>query len=226
MYRTITPIAVLGAALVLAVPAAFGKGQPVEPQWMQALELRSEALNRQHGLGEYNPALRALKLRSEALNHRYGLGRHAYPASTIAVTEAIESVRDRRSPEWLDVFMRGLEAINREAAYPYSTMAVNGAIESVRGGDQTTSLSNGAPPDVFERAVAARGTGGSTLDRFIANDNRHHVKPTSQPRVVSATGSGDEIEWPQVGIGFGVGIALAFGLLLAMRMTRQPPLAH
>jgi hypothetical protein len=43
---------------------------------------------------------------------------------------------------------------------------------------------------------------------------------------VAATGSGSEIDWPQIGIGFGVGIALALGLLVAMRFTRIRPLAH
>jgi hypothetical protein len=206
MHRTITPIAVLGAALALAVPAAFGKGQ-LEPQWMQALELRSEALNRQHGLGEYSPAIRALEARSQELNRIYGLGEY----STQPVTKALDARersfsagRDQQPASAIDVRERSFAA-KRE-------------VQLTAGVDRY--------PDVFERAVAARGAGGSALDRFVANDNRHHVQPTSQPRVVSATGSGDEIEWPQIGIGFGVGIALAFGLLLAMRMTRQPPLAH
>ena len=76
--------AALGAALALAVPA-WGKGQPVEPQWQQALDARSQQLNRQHGLGEYSPAIRALKLRSETLNRQYGLG------GSSTVTNAIEA---------------------------------------------------------------------------------------------------------------------------------------
>jgi hypothetical protein len=42
---------------------------------------------------------------------------------------------------------------------------------------------------------------------------------------VSVT-SGREIEWPQIGIGFGIGLLLAAGLYLAMRFTRIRPLAH
>src|SRR5918995_33632 len=76
MSRTITLVAAVGAALVVALPA-YGKGQPVEPQWMQALDARSQELNRRYGLGDYAPAVRALKLRSEALNEKYGLGRYA-----------------------------------------------------------------------------------------------------------------------------------------------------
>ena len=79
-------------------------------------------------------------------------------------------------------------------------------------------------PDAFERAVAARG--GGTLDRFVANDNRFQPVPSNDPVSVSATGSGRELDWPQLGIGFGIGIALILGLLLAMRATRQRQLAH
>ncbi|MGH3110433.1 MAG: hypothetical protein ACRDQT_05890 [Gaiellaceae bacterium] len=205
MYRTITPIAVLGAALALAVPAAFGKGQPVEPQWMQALELRSEALNRQHGLGEYDQAIRALEARSQELNRTYQLG--AY--STQSVTKSLDA-RER----------------SMTAGRDRQPMSAIDARERAFAAKREVQLTTGVYPDVFERAVAARGTGGSILDQFNANDNRHGVEPTNQPATVSAAGSGDEVEWPQIGIGFGVGIALAFGLLLALRMTRQTPLAH
>jgi hypothetical protein len=100
------------------------------------------------------------------------------------------------------------------------------ARERAFGTKREVQLRTGVYPDVFERAVLARDTGGSTLDRFIANDNRHHVKPTNPPTTVSATSSGVELEWPQIGIGFGVGIALALGLLLSLRATRQRTLAH
>ena len=42
----------------------------------------------------------------------------------------------------------------------------------------------------------------------------------------SATGSGSEIEWPQIGFGLGLGILLGFGIFLAMRFIRVRPLAH
>ena len=41
-----------------------------------------------------------------------------------------------------------------------------------------------------------------------------------------AVTSGSEIEWPQLGIGFGLGILLVAGLWLTMRMTKGRPLAH
>jgi hypothetical protein len=201
MSRTITLIAAVGAALVVALPA-YGKGQPVESQWMQALEARSQELNRQHGLGDYSPAIRALKLRSEALNKQYGLG-----AYTSTVTKSIDARERSMSVGREDQSTSMLDARERSFA-----------------AKRNVQLSTTTPPDVVERAVAGRDTG--TTDRFFANDNRFRVTPVNEPTTVSATGSGDDIAWPQIGIGFGVGIALALGLLLGLRATRQPPLAH
>jgi hypothetical protein len=188
-------IAAIGAALVVAVPA-FGQGQPVEPQWMQALEARSQELNRAYGLGDYSPAIRALKLRSEALNKQYGLG--AYSASAVRIMDA-----------------------QGNPGGQVSTTLFRDAHERLPDvGQQVSTIS----PDVFERAVAARDT--SSGDRFIANDNRFRVEPGSRPATVAATGSGTDIEWPQVGIGLGVGIALMLGLVFGLRVTRHRPLAH
>jgi hypothetical protein len=201
MSRTITLIAAVGAALAVAVPSAFGQGQPVEPQWMQALDARSQELNRQYGLGDYSPAIRALKLRSEALNQQHGLGSYSSTVTkSIDARERSMSVGREESTSMLDA---------RERAF---------------AAKRNVQLSTGVPPDAFERAVAARSTG--SVDRFIANDNRFRVTPVNEPITVAATGSGDEIEWPQIGIGFGIGVALALGLLLGLRATRQRPLAH
>jgi YD repeat-containing protein len=48
----------------------------------------------------------------------------------------------------------------------------------------------------------------------------------SEPVATVGTGSGSDLEWPQLGIGFGLGLLLAVGLFLAMRMTKVRPLAH
>jgi hypothetical protein len=264
MSRTITLIAAVGAAFAVAAPSALGKGQQVEPQWMQALDARSQELNRQHGLGEYSPAIRALKLRSEALNEKYGLG--AYPASTVRIMDAREHpvtvvdertsmlnereralIRNRNvqgsSGVTPDAFERAVRAGSTDelGAYPASTVRIMDAREHPASiGEELTfvldareralvekgnvQLSSGTPPDAFERAADALGTG--SIDHFNANDNRFRVTPVNEPIEVVATGSGDEIEWPQIGIGFGVGIALALGLLFGLKATRQPPLAH
>jgi hypothetical protein len=258
MSRTITLIAAVGAAFAVAAPTAWG--QQVEPQWKQALDARSEGLNRMYGLGEYSPEMRALRLRSEALNEKYGLG--AYPASTVRITDARENpvstelismldARERalvekstvRLPNGVtpDAFERTVSAgsTDRPDAYPASTVRITDARENPVSTElismldareqalvekRSVQLSNAISPDVFERAVGTRGTGSA--EHFNANDNRFRVTPVDRPIDVAVTGSGDEIEWPQIGIGFGVGMALALGLLLGLKATRQPPLAH
>jgi hypothetical protein len=196
MSRTITLIAAVGAALAVAAPAS---GQQVEPQWMQALEARSQELNRTYGLGDYSPAIRALKLRSEALNQKHGLG--AYPSSTVRIREALQHpvTTGSERTSMLDA---------RERAFVDK---------------RNVQLSTGTPPDVFERAVAARTR---STEQFRAIDDRFRIDPGAQPVTVEVTGSGNEIEWPQIGIGFGVGIALVLGLMLGLRATRQHTLAH
>ena len=189
MTRRISLItATVGAALVLGVPAAWGDnyfvdrqdqaivnamaedgfddavlaakqvqlskmldareralGTQSEPQWLKALEARSDALNRQFGLGKYaqdtdtTVSQQPVDARSEGLNRLYGLGKY--------------------------------------------------------------------------RTV-------------VADSDRFRIDQSNVPVPVSATSSGREIEWPQVGIGFGIGIILILGLALALKARRTPPLAH
>lgn len=108
----------------------------------------------------------------------------------------------------------------KEASTTYTYRDAYQRTPRVVGAQSTPTIS----PDAIERAAAARG--GGTVDRFVANDNRFRTVPTNDPVSVSATGSGREIDWPQIGIGFGVGIVLILGLLLAMHATRQRQLAH
>ncbi len=83
----------LGATLALALAAVCilaGPARAVTPratdddQWLRALTIRSEALNRLYGLGEWatasahpniaeSPFMSAIRIRSEALNRIYGL---------------------------------------------------------------------------------------------------------------------------------------------------------
>jgi len=50
--------------------------------------------------------------------------------------------------------------------------------------------------------------------------------PTSGSPVVQPIDSGNQLEWPQIGVAFGVGILLAVGLVLTFRHMRIRPLAH
>jgi hypothetical protein len=67
-------------AVALDAPTADQRtnAEAVEPDWMRALRIRSEALNRIHGLaggqhGWERDSMRALQIRGEALNRMYGL---------------------------------------------------------------------------------------------------------------------------------------------------------
>ncbi len=70
------------------------------------------------------------------------------------------------------------------------------------------------------------GLGEFVTDNGYVDAHERAVPPVSPTQVVSATSTDDDVQWPQIGIGLGVGIALAFGLMLALRATRQRPLAH
>jgi hypothetical protein len=77
----------LAAASTFAGPAGAGvPGATDDDQWRRALTIRSEALNRLYGLGEWatssaqpntaeSPFMSAIRIRSEALNRIYGLER-------------------------------------------------------------------------------------------------------------------------------------------------------
>ena len=101
-------VAVSMSALTVGAGMTMAGG---DEQWRTALQLRSEAMNRQHGLGEHarkpaaadQPAWRtALIVRSEALNRKYGLGRHARKPSA------------SRQPAWLEALLIRSDALNRQ----------------------------------------------------------------------------------------------------------------
>ena len=73
-----------------------------------------------------------------------------------------------------------------------------------------------------ERAtLVEQGKAGSVESR-----TRSGSIPSNLPSPTVSVSSGSEIEWPQLGIGFGFGILLVAGLWLTMRMTKGRPLAH
>jgi hypothetical protein len=113
------------------------------------------------------------------------------------------------------------DAIDRATAAEQQRLATMlDARERAYGTKREVQLGTGVYPDAFERAVTAHErTSG------FRGDDRFTIDPTSQPGPVSVTGDGRQIEWPQVGIGFGVALRLLIGLLLALRGRRQP-LAH
>ena len=82
------------------------------PSWLEALNARSDALNREHGLGGYGkrralgqpgPDWReALQARSDAMNRQYGLGDYAR-----------KGARTTGSPDWLVALNARSDALNR-----------------------------------------------------------------------------------------------------------------
>jgi hypothetical protein len=74
-----------------------------------------------------------------------------------------------------------------------------------------------------ELATAAQ-SGGTDLSGY--RDGPERAVLPSGPIQTAKSDSGRQIEWPQLGIGFGFGILLVAVLWLAMRVTRFRPLAH
>ena len=60
----------------------------------------------------------------------------------------------------------------------------------------------------------------------VGSRDQVRLDPNNMSIPAVSVSSGSEIEWPQLGIGFGLGILLVAGLWLAMRMTKGRPLAH
>lgn len=78
--------------------------------------------------------------------------------------------------------------------------------------------------DANERGVVSTEHFGSKLATYREAGERAVVP--AGPVVVSPISSGSEFEWPQIGVGFGIGIVLVLGLILGLKATRNPPLAH
>jgi hypothetical protein len=78
--------------------------------------------------------------------------------------------------------------------------------------------------DAAERAQRIAGYEGREVVGLSGDD--HGTNLTNVPVASPTVSSGRELEWPQIGVGFGIGIVLALGLFLAMKSTRQRPLAH
>jgi hypothetical protein len=80
--------------------------------------------------------------------------------------------------------------------------------------------------DARERSFAAKSAATSTVSTDPVRDDRFRLHPSSIPTPAATIGSAGDVEWLQIGIGFGGGVLLAFGLFLAMRMTRAHQPAH
>jgi hypothetical protein len=107
------------------------------------------------------------------------------------------------------------------------SVAVEGRVDPIEAHDRAmgtrlqTTLDSDFYADGFAQALQPREPESGPVV-----DDRFHIDHTNVPVQATPTSSGSEIEWPQIGVGFGIGLVLALGLYLAMRFTRIRPLAH
>jgi hypothetical protein len=95
--------------------------------------------------------------------------------------------------------------VSRPDSHDIIRQADNGYIDASDRARRINTVVPTAYLDVFERSAPPKGS------------------PTVS---TESAGSGSELDWSQLGIGFGVGLLLAAGLYLAMRMTKVRRLAH
>jgi hypothetical protein len=130
------------------------------------------------------------------------------------------AARQKELATMLDARERSLGTQRGEVSTPMLE-----ARERAQGAKLQAQLSGATSPDVFDRAVAARIA--ETERPFVGDGgDRFTIDPTSGLETVASIGSGDEIEWPQIGFGVLIGIALALGLMFVLRTTRSRQLAH
>jgi hypothetical protein len=80
--------------------------------------------------------------------------------------------------------------------------------------------------DARERSFAVKSEATRIVSPDPVRDDRFRLDPASIPTLAATIGTAGDVEWLQIGIGFGGGILLAIGLFLAMRMTRVRQTAH
>ena len=186
--------AISGAALVLAVPAAWGDSWFADQQ--AGVRVSPDLVDR---------AVAAEQARlSNILPDLNDRAESRYQA-----TQVFPDLDDRAEGRW-----PALDQNNQ-------TVSMLDQREQAFGAKREAQLTSGQYPDVIERAVTAKGPA-----RTYVGDDRFRIEPTNVPVQVSAPSSGSELDWSQLGIGFGMGILLALGLFLAVRLTRIRPLAH
>jgi hypothetical protein len=120
------------------------------------------------------------------------------------------------SPDRLERAVLARELSSRAGARKYPNV-----LERAVSAEQEGSGLGGPYRDAFERAALA----GTSQPGVIA-DSHDRIAPSTPTTSASVASSGREVEWSQLGIGFGLGILLAFGLVLAARLTRFRPLTH
>ena len=79
--------------------------------------------------------------------------------------------------------------------------------------------------DARERSQATR-VATRTPAPEPAHDDHFRLDPSSISQPATATVSGNDLEWQQIGLGFAGGVVLVLALLLALRVPRHRVPAH
>jgi hypothetical protein len=117
------------------------------------------------------------------------------------------------------------DAVERALA---QQQGATGAVSTYRDAFERAALPSASPDgvatyrDAAERAVSGRIQSGA----LSGHTDRYELDLPNGTVLTPSTGSGREVEWPQVGVGFGLGLLLALGLVLAVGHPRRRTLAH
>jgi hypothetical protein len=65
----------------------------------------------------------------------------------------------------------------------------------------------------------------ATFDKYVTQ-KQGPSEVVGNPSPITPTTSGRDIQWPELGIGFGVGMLVLLGLILTVRFGRSHPVAH
>jgi hypothetical protein len=87
-------------------------------------------------------------------------------------------------------------------------------------------LQSPAMGDIRDHGDATQAKLVEQVSTSVGSSDQVGLDSNSLSTPTVSASSGSEIEWPQLGIGFGLGILLVAGLWLAIRMTKGRPLAH
>lgn len=214
MTRKISLItAVAGAALVLSVPAAWGKPQPVGPsvEFMMAEDGFDDAV-------AAKLALQSTPISSPDAVDRAQAAHLSQQSNPITSPDAVDraAVSNQSQSQYIKALTARSEGLNKKY----------GLGEFAQKPESKTSPSQRAELLRSEGLNRMYGLGEFATGRVYIDDRSEWLDPNSLPVNVSATSSDRDIEWPQIGAGLGIGIVLAIGLVLALRLGRGRPLAH
>ena len=118
---------------------------------------------------------------------------------------------------------QGQDAVKYFYANERATLASSPGSAVVSRPDSHETVQPFSYMDAAERADRVSNLPGRDVV-LLSGDDHTTFQPVDSSTPVASIAP--DIDWPQVGIGFGIGIALALGLILALRATRQRPLAH